>query len=280
MRRGIKRVLSETLMRCVPPLLYFRIADALMPAFYPARAGGPARKVEWIDGAYRIDWGEGTAFWFSHPIRYRRYAWPTGARRVMERMLRKYQDGDVRLRDGDVVVEAGANVGEFTCAAAATAREIHAFEPDSVALIALRRNVAALSNVVLHSVGLGNATLTMPFYLSSADADSSVVEPDLYTGIREIQLVSVADFMAAQKLAKIDFLKVEAEGYEPEILEGCVSRLGDIERIAVDCSPEREGRSPVEACEAILKPAGFETWRREAADGLPLMLFAIRREKR
>ena len=38
---------------------------------------------------------------------------------------------------------------------------------------------------------------------------------------------------------KIKLLKLEAEGYEPEILQGCQNNLENIEYISADLGPER-----------------------------------------
>lgn len=55
---------------------------------------------------------------------------------------------------------------------------------------------------------------------------------------------------------KIDFLKIDAEGAEPEVLEG--TPLCRVKKVAVDCSPERFGKTTVFEVLKILLSAGFK----------------------
>ena len=58
---------------------------------------------------------------------------------------------------------------------------------------------------------------------------------------------------------KIELLKVEADGFEPEVLEGLDSCRDRIKRISVDTSPERRGVSTTAAVVAELKKKGYLT---------------------
>ena len=55
----------------------------------------------------------------------------------------------------DVVVDAGAYVGDFTAKAAERARLVIAVEPDPRSIELLRRDVRGLRNVVVVEVALG-----------------------------------------------------------------------------------------------------------------------------
>jgi FkbM family methyltransferase len=256
-------------------MTYFKVFDALSHVVKPGRIGGLRREIEQVDGAFKITWSDGTIFYFAHPNNYGRYAWPEGLDYGSRFLLDKYQDGNVRILNGDIVVESGCNVGEFTCAAAKIAQSVYGFDPDANVQSALRRNVSTFSNIETYEQGLGEKAGQTVFYISTRDADSSVIRPKTFTKTVTIDVTTIEDFMRLKNLPKIDFFKVEAEGFEPEILKGCGSRLRDISRIAIDCSPERDGKSPFEECEAILQPAGFKTWRRQAKNDFPPMLFAI-----
>lgn len=271
----LKAAIGSMALKYLPPSIYFGVADMLAPLANKARGGGPRRTVVRDGDTYRVSWPDGVQFHFIHAARYRRYAWPEGLSRVMTLMRDKYSNGHVGIRPGDIVIEAGANVGEFTRMAAANAKAVMAFEPDTTALAALRKNISALTNVEVHAAGLGDQDRTMTFFISTDDADSSIVEPETYTSSTQIEVRTVSNVMAERGLSRVGFLKVEAEGFEPEILRGCGARLKDIDQIAVDCSPERGGESPIEECDAMLKAAGFRTWRREAKGEIPLMLFAL-----
>ncbi|MDE0409342.1 MAG: FkbM family methyltransferase [Alphaproteobacteria bacterium] len=59
------------------------------------------------------------------------------------------------------------------------------------------------------------------------------------------------------------FLKCDAEGAEPEALEGGQELLRRTARVAIDTGPERNGSRTSDACEALLRDAGFVVHTRE-----------------
>jgi superfamily II DNA/RNA helicase len=59
----------------------------------------------------------------------------------------------------------------------------------------------------------------------------------------------------SESLAKIDFLKVEAEGAEPEVLSGLCGL--NIPKIVVFCSPKCNVRSPVSEVADLLVEFGY-----------------------
>jgi len=65
-----------------------------------------------------------------------------------------------------------------------------------------------------------------------------------------LDAVSLADLADEYGLDHVDFVKVEAEGAEPEVLEG-IGGL-EVDKIAVECSPERDGEPPTEAVRTLL----------------------------
>ena len=79
----------------------------------------------------------------------------------------------------------------------------------------------------------------MNFYINEKDADSSIIEPLIYDEIREIQTTTLNSFFKKNKIKVIKLLKLEAEGYEPEILLGSNEVLDKIEYVALDGGYER-----------------------------------------
>ena len=60
-----------------------------------------------------------------------------------------------------------------------------------------------------------------------------------FTEIIEIETTTLKEFVIKNKINHIKFFKLEAEGFEPEILNGSKDVLNRIEYIGVDGSPER-----------------------------------------
>src|SRR5215213_2826967 len=55
---------------------------------------------------------------------------------------------------GDIVIDAGANVGDVTSLCARTGATIHAFEPNPVCYRILEKRFANLANVQTHAAGV------------------------------------------------------------------------------------------------------------------------------
>jgi FkbM family methyltransferase len=129
-----------------------------------------------------------------------------------------------------VVLDVGAHAGQFTKLLAGLARDgqVYAFEPGGYALSILRRVAALhrLRNVEIVPMGLsdraGGETLSVPvkrsgsmgFGLShlGAEARKSVAET--------IALTTLDAFAAEKKLARLDFIKADIEGWEMRMLAG------------------------------------------------------------
>lgn len=270
-RSEVERRLSKVL----PPLFYCSIEEHLRILLNPSRRGGLIRKTGRDSVGLFVEWPQTREkFYFNHQFLHNRYVWPEGLMHIRAQLLAKYQDGDVHLGPTDVVLEAGANVGEFTTAAANIVKEVYAFDPDPETFGCLAKNVATYSNVHIFNEGLGNAEGSAPLYISHANSDSSFLAPrDKGDSCVMRPITTIAAVMERSGLQNIGFLKVEAEGFEPEILEGAGGRLQDVSKVAVDCGPERFGKDTFCECEKVLDEAGFTTWRRET----DWMLFGVRR---
>jgi FkbM family methyltransferase len=138
------------------------------------------------------------------------------------------------LRAGNVFVDIGANVGYFTTLASRLVGprgKVIAFEPDpdSCALLRanLRRNGAR--NAVVFSDALGAEDRAGQLYLSKSNfGDHRVAaggEDRQSVPISIRRFDTVCDGL---ELSKIDFIKIDVQGYEPQVFEGmggCLERL-------------------------------------------------------
>ena len=269
----ILRKLSEIAAKNLPTSSYFTLQEWVRPILQRDRIRF-GRKVSILEDGYRVTWPDGTVFHFAHAQRYGRYMHKDGLSYIFKFMLDKYQDQRVAVERGDVVVEVGTNVGEFACAIAPVASRVFAFEPDPNALPSLRRNAALHDNIEVLPFAAGATDGEMEFFIQTATSDSSIIEPDKWSQKVVMPTKSLASVVKEYGIPQIDFLKVEAEGYEPEVLEGAVDALQCVRKVSVDCSPERNGEPTFEGCERILHAHGFETWRRSS--DYSMMLFGVR----
>lgn len=123
------------------------------------------------------------------------------------------------IHEGGVVLDIGACLGDYT----ATFSEfigpsgwVHAFEPNPPVLDCLCHNMAGYKNVVIYDIALGECRRRTSIVLDHNNIGASY----LY-GAGGIRVEPLDDLNFQQ----IDFIKIDAEGYEPLVLEGAQETL-------------------------------------------------------
>lgn len=144
----------------------------------------------------------------------------------------------IKFNKNDVVIDCGSNYGDLYIELSKYIKEKNfiAFEPGKSEFTSLKFNI---KKGQIFNLALSNKIQTTNFYLNSELADSSLIKPSKYTAIEKIQSITLDKFLKETKINKVKLLKVDAEGFEPEILLGCKRSLKFIEFIAVDGSRER-----------------------------------------
>lgn len=265
--RAALKLAEKALARALPGSVYFPVQDCIRPRLDPRTTGKGRKVVKW-DSGYKVRWQDGAEFAFPHKLRYCRYMFPDGLDHILNEMLAKYEDADVRVAPGDVVFEVGANVGEFTLAAMRKGARVHAAEPDPNALRCLRENAP---EAAICEAAIGNRNGSAILNIATAGADSSVINPSART--ITVPALTLASWLENVGEDHIDFLKIEAEGFEPEVLEGARPIFDRIGKIAIDAGFERRGKSTLGECNSLLCN-DFRTWRRG------WMLFGVRLPRR
>ena len=147
---------------------------------------------------------------------------------------------NIRFDSNDVIIDCGANSGDLSIKLYEICRTINyiGIEPSPNDYEILAKNVNH-QNVYLLQKALGDKNDNLKFYVCSEKGDSSLLEPSFYTDIIEVQVVTLASLIDCLKIKKVKLIKIEAEGYEPEILEGAQGILHNVEYIALDGGYER-----------------------------------------
>ena len=187
-----------------------------------------------------------------------------GKRYASARLYNQYTNKTFEVEVSDIAknegifLDIGANIGEFSIAAAAKFKgiKIVAFEPDPVAFICLQFNIESsnLANrVTIINAALSDKSGSFPFYIATKNADSSFIQPKSFTEIIKVRSYRADQFMQENKIKSILFLKMDAEGFEPEILTGFGRRIDDISFFAIDVGPERDGLETVDQVKSMLE---------------------------
>jgi FkbM family methyltransferase len=145
------------------------------------------------------------------------------------------------LREGMTFVDAGANVGYYTLLAASKVGEggrVIAFEPSPYALERLLRTIE--SNCLTQ-------VKTLPYALSDKSGEATLYAPVAKghhsptmiacEGVYPISIraQTLDEFMDANAVDRVDVLKVDVEGFEPNVINGALRSIRQGKIKAVLC---------------------------------------------
>ena len=143
-----------------------------------------------------------------------------------------YGTGDQAMKSGDVVLDCGANIGvTVEEALKAGAKTIVAIEPAPENLECLRRNFPKeieAGRVIVYPKGVWDKdeVLTMNIDPKNSAADSVVMKPEGAEGKIQVPLTTIDKIVAELKLDKVDYIKMDIEGSEPNALRGAHETIG------------------------------------------------------
>ena len=190
-----------------------------------------------------------------------------------ERLGKAYLLDRVDFADGDRIIDCGANIGEVYqwFEARDLAVDYMAFEPSPQDFKALQANCPEAQCV---NAGLWYEASTLEFYVANASADSSFIEPESFESKVSVPAVRLDGYIDGP----VKLLKLEAEGAEPEVLQGLGDKLSMVEWVTADVGFERgmSADSTMPQVATHLIQNGFEMVH--FAKGRPIALFRNLRE--
>ena len=135
---------------------------------------------------------------------------------------------DITVHPGDVVIDAGAWIGDFSAYAAVKGAQVFAFEPSPMNRIWLEQTKQlneGKGNIEIIPMGLGAEPTTTYFDESPAtEQNNSGGNCISETGSEMVELTSI-DCFARQNGLHINFIKADIEGFERFMLQGAVETL-------------------------------------------------------
>jgi FkbM family methyltransferase len=154
------------------------------------------------------------------------------------------------VKSGDFVIDIGANVGQYAVLIGAIvggSGKVVAFEPEQGARDLLVRNIE-LNNlgtrVKVEPFAVCDSAGEQTFYSRDGDMMSSLQRagfgtnselPDIHETI--VQTVSLDDYLASNGLPEPQWLKIDAEGAEIQVLRGATRALHGGTRIVCELHP-------------------------------------------
>lgn len=178
------------------------------------------------------------------------------------------------VRRGDTVIDAGANIGTHTLALAQLVGKhgrVHAFEPLPFSFDLLEANIAANdhASVRCYPMCLGAESGTVEFPLATPQSASNLGAIGFYVKkmwpnckTLERPIITI-DSLA---LRRLDFIKIDVEGHELEVLDGAMATIAasrpalfveTINAVAISDHGD-DGFAP--AIIERLRPLGYSFW--------------------
>lgn len=153
-------------------------------------------------------------------------------------MLSGQYEGELRfiltklVKEGFVCLDVGANIGAITlplCKLVGKSGHVHCFEPGPNFLVKLRANLnlnpQLTSRATLHPVGLSNSPGTGTWQEDPQFPGNAWLMGT--TGL-DVPLSTLDEFTSKNQISKIDFIKIDVEGMEIEVLQGGLGTINTL----------------------------------------------------
>ena len=176
---------------------------------------------------------------YALPHRNRFLFYVYGLERRYAKLLSEYLVEDLNVPKGSIIVDCGANAGDFSNAIIERYPGVNiiAFEPGEDEYDCCIQNIK--KSLFIENKALGDKTGKAEIFINNEHADNSLIDFKGSIGKREIDVIRLDEYRPLKKIDEIFLFKLEAEGYEPEILYGAQGVMKKIRYITVDVGFER-----------------------------------------
>jgi FkbM family methyltransferase len=216
---------------------------------------------------WTIEGGEGAGLQIKFP-QNRDYVLGSSEGPVQQAMVR-------HLQSGNVFYDIGANMGFFSLIAAKLVGPtgfVNAFEPVAENATSIRENVHlnGFSNINTCEVAVGSASGQAELLLTDWDGGSTLasssVKPSEPVSRRSVRVVALDDFIAEKNLRPPNFVKIDVEGLELEVMQGMTKTIGTAKPVLlyeVDDGDREKFMSRWDALDKYVEDLGYEIVRLE-----------------
>lgn len=126
------------------------------------------------------------------------------------------------VKKGDFVLDIGANIGFYSAILSDQTGpngQVHAFEPDATNFAHLLKNTRGCKNVKANQMAVSSSNEPIKIYLSKElNVDHRTYPVDDPAGIIEINATTIDSYLPDNQ--KVDFVKMDIQGFEIEALKG------------------------------------------------------------
>jgi FkbM family methyltransferase len=173
-----------------------------------------------------------------------------------------YMPAGFEIMNNDIVVDIGAHIGIFSVLAAVRAKQgkVYSIEPmpENYSLLLANIKQNNLKNVTPVNKALSSDIGEKHLFISSSSGGHSFVFLDKKITNIAVQTSTLETIIKEYDIHKIDFLKIDCEGAEYEILFNCPKEvLNKIRKISMECH-DIDDKKNSNSLKLFLEANGFE----------------------
>lgn len=188
-----------------------------------------------------------------------------------------YDQHGIKISDGDTVIDIGAHMGVFSVYASELnpSGKIYAFEPfiENFRKLEEHKQINKKHNLEVYNKGISDSEGTKTLFLSpdnNTGGHSLHLKQDSDRTV-EIQTIRLDTFCQEKGIEKINYLKLDCEGAEFDILNSNKDILKMVDKIALECHPFED--NTIDSMTQLLARYGFKTYQENKPSHLPQMIY-------
>ncbi len=152
------------------------------------------------------------------------------------KMVRLFQ---TLITEKDIVIDVGANIGCTSILFGELAEQVISFEPSLTTFNLLQKNIkqSGLENITLLNLALGSRDSASEITYAESNRSGGFIsnKTTISTGhiTEKIKLKKLDDIIHNLNLTRLDFIKIDVEGFEKEVIEGAKNTINKFQPIIV-----------------------------------------------
>jgi FkbM family methyltransferase len=190
--------------------------------------------------SYFGQWNRDQVIYDVHGAKFKVRVWTSDKFVVDEVFKQKTYTSDRRFQIGsqDTVIDIGGHIGAFTVFAARTAKQVLVYEPfkQNYDLLLENLELNGLTNVCPFNVAVSDTIGTTSFFPEKGNFGAGGLYGNRQSSEKvDVPTTTLEEILSVNQLARVEFLKLDAEGAEYNILlNASANVLSRIDRIALE----------------------------------------------
>jgi len=152
-------------------------------------------------------------------------------------LIEEYSGRNFTFNDSDIIIDIGSHIGLFTLYASQFCKQgkIICYEPikENYQLLLSNIELNHLSNVECYNKAVSKSNSPIRIYINSDESGHSMFDPQ--ENFIDVDSISLQQIIDDHHIDSIDFLKLDCEGAEYEIIENLPkSRFSQIKKMIIE----------------------------------------------